>query len=786
MIIFPMLGRSKRFSDAGYTLPKYMLEVAGKSILLHIIENFLKLENLNDIIFVYSNDDFVRNFILQETCKANILKEHVKLVPVSGATLGQADTVLRGIDGANVSDDQAIWIFNIDTIRLPVSLPSSDVLSKMHGYLEVFEGEGDHWSFARLSDEEFFLENRISCAVEVAEKRRISNFCSDGLYFFNKAGIFRKYVQKAITSLTDNNEIYVAPIYQEMINDGLLVGCGLIDKGSLHFSGTPSEYRKLVEQEIPAGLIASDEYATAKLDNKIWRIFEQGARQNEFLQLISILNDSLNLINSKKIKLSLRSYFSMLSNYERMSIYFKILIDFHNRNNKIYKKLFAFLSDLIILNFKDSKLNSANVTVRANYMIALALMNDYKVNVQFYEDVREIISEFDDRMMWAGPLGRIINISFRRKERFFDSLINNPPAPKNISSAFLNFLLILSSNKGNINSLLDKLKLSIFQLGVSSSVDAARVNLIQGYSPSDYLNENLTKKFNNKTPTELEIIVSGQIRNDNFVVDFIKNIRNKQKTNISLSTWKNRGVPPVRDALFRGYEESIRTKLYNACHKNNVTMKNFEDLYHIKEFESVNYFDLCERYGTEDVLIDVEDDVEVIFSSNQQKMFYKLRSVYNLAVQKRDPSVFIRIRPDLDFNVDLESVFDAIECCKTNQNVIFLPRFPLIDFQFPFVDDNFAIAGRRAMAVYASFFDAACMGVLKPIILDKDAGIKPHSSLANWLLFNNVEIKFIDYSLNKYAECNPIKKEDYRIYIQKLINQQGPKKILNDLLAATF
>ena len=40
MIVIPMAGLSSRFTKAGYTKPKYMLPLAGKSVFAHSIESF--------------------------------------------------------------------------------------------------------------------------------------------------------------------------------------------------------------------------------------------------------------------------------------------------------------------------------------------------------------------------------------------------------------------------------------------------------------------------------------------------------------------------------------------------------------------------------------------------------------------------------------------------------------------------------------------------------------------------------------------------------------------------
>ena len=41
-VVIPMSGMSRRFMDAGYTLPKYLLKIDGKTVIEHIIDLYPK------------------------------------------------------------------------------------------------------------------------------------------------------------------------------------------------------------------------------------------------------------------------------------------------------------------------------------------------------------------------------------------------------------------------------------------------------------------------------------------------------------------------------------------------------------------------------------------------------------------------------------------------------------------------------------------------------------------------------------------------------------------------
>ncbi|WP_248696735.1 glycosyltransferase family protein [Roseomonas gilardii] len=129
-------------------------------------------------------------------------------------------------------------IFNIDTIRPGVRKAAFDGKA---GWLECFLGEGDHWSFVRPADPSNPPEG---IAAEVVEKRRISTLCCSGLYHFGSANLFRKVYARELTT-PSNNELYVAPMYQYLIEAGQEVQYGTVPTENIFFSGTPAEYLEL-------------------------------------------------------------------------------------------------------------------------------------------------------------------------------------------------------------------------------------------------------------------------------------------------------------------------------------------------------------------------------------------------------------------------------------------------------------------------------------------------------------------------------------------------------------
>lgn len=80
------------------------------------------------------------------------------------------------------------------------------------GLISVANLPGDRWSFARTDD--------TGAVVEVAEKKRISDHASTGLYWFASGAEFLKAADALIRAgVKVNNEFYVMPVYQQLPKD---------------------------------------------------------------------------------------------------------------------------------------------------------------------------------------------------------------------------------------------------------------------------------------------------------------------------------------------------------------------------------------------------------------------------------------------------------------------------------------------------------------------------------------------------------------------------------------
>ncbi|KKD61493.1 capsular biosynthesis protein [Grimontia sp. AD028] len=234
MIVIPMAGLSSRFFKAGYKEPKYMLEAKGITVFEHAVKSFERYFKSEPFLFIVRDVFDTPKFVSEKAKSLGIKTCHV--VALESETRGQAETVFQGLKDSSDAAEP-ITIFNIDTFRPGFQFPAALLPSK-DCYLEVFQGSGDNWSFVLPKS------NTSTEVTETAEKRPISDLCCTGLYHFASAADFLEaynfYSERE--ELWEKGELYVAPLYNHLIQQGKSVHYHLIPREDVIFCGVPDEY----------------------------------------------------------------------------------------------------------------------------------------------------------------------------------------------------------------------------------------------------------------------------------------------------------------------------------------------------------------------------------------------------------------------------------------------------------------------------------------------------------------------------------------------------------------
>ena len=239
MIVIPMAGLSSRFFKAGFDVPKYQLKVDNDYVFDLALKSFERYFD-NELFVIVLRDCFDAKTFVESRLRVLGVQQYIIKV-LDFETQGQAETVLLGIETPDISNDEPLFIFNIDTFRYNFTKP--DFLNNCAGYLEVFRGEGEHWSFIEVDAQDN--------VIRTTEKQRISDLCSDGLYYFASKGLYISLLTDAkVQNLKVNNELYIAPIYNLLIQQGKSIRYHCITNEEIDFCGTPDEYSTLLKKGI--------------------------------------------------------------------------------------------------------------------------------------------------------------------------------------------------------------------------------------------------------------------------------------------------------------------------------------------------------------------------------------------------------------------------------------------------------------------------------------------------------------------------------------------------------
>lgn len=206
-IVIPMAGRGSRFANAGYKLPKPLIDVKGKPM-VEVVVNNLRPKCEHKFIFLCL-EEHIKQYDLES--KLNAIAPSCIIVPVSQVTEGAACTVLLAEEYIN--NDDRLMIANSDQY---VDIDINDYLAAeigADGLIMTMTANNSKWSFIKYD------ENKS--VTEVREKVVISDEATVGIYNFVKGSDFVFGAHDMIgKNIRANNEFYVAPVYNQLIECG--------------------------------------------------------------------------------------------------------------------------------------------------------------------------------------------------------------------------------------------------------------------------------------------------------------------------------------------------------------------------------------------------------------------------------------------------------------------------------------------------------------------------------------------------------------------------------------
>lgn len=241
-IVIPMAGAGSRFADAGYQDPKPLIPVHGVPMIRLVIENIRPLTP-HRFIFI-CRKAHLDSFGLESKLIAWSGPDTV-VTSVEQLTEGAACTVLTVED--YIDNNDQLMIANCDQyidVSIDSYLRDLDVRG-LDGLIMTLKSQDPKWSYASVD---------AACHVsEVVEKKVISEHATVGIYNFRSGSDFVRGAKQMIANnLRVNNEFYVAPVYNQLISEGLkygIYGIGGENEG-MYGLGIPSDLELFLKHPV--------------------------------------------------------------------------------------------------------------------------------------------------------------------------------------------------------------------------------------------------------------------------------------------------------------------------------------------------------------------------------------------------------------------------------------------------------------------------------------------------------------------------------------------------------
>src|SRR6218665_2214806 len=109
LFVIPMAGLSSRFFKAGYSVPKYMLDLHGKTMFSWAVSSFEKYFQTDDFLFIVRDVYDTPAFVQKELSSLGL--KSFKIAVLNEETKGQAETVYLGLRQLEIQPQELI-IFN--------------------------------------------------------------------------------------------------------------------------------------------------------------------------------------------------------------------------------------------------------------------------------------------------------------------------------------------------------------------------------------------------------------------------------------------------------------------------------------------------------------------------------------------------------------------------------------------------------------------------------------------------------------------------------------------------
>lgn len=235
-IVIPMAGRGSRFAEAGYVNPKPLIDIFGHPMIEYITRN---ITPICEHRFIYiCQEKHLLKFGLDKKLRDMVPK--CEIVTIDHITEGAACTVL--LAEKFIDNEDPLMIANSDQYVDTDINKYLAVMGDADGLIMTMPADDPKWSFIKANEQ--------GHVTMVREKEVISNEATVGIYNYAHGRDFVWYAKRMIEkNIRVNNEFYVAPVYNEMIEAGKRIVYNNVG-AKMYGLGIPDDLNYFMKQEV--------------------------------------------------------------------------------------------------------------------------------------------------------------------------------------------------------------------------------------------------------------------------------------------------------------------------------------------------------------------------------------------------------------------------------------------------------------------------------------------------------------------------------------------------------
>jgi capsule biosynthesis phosphatase len=235
-LIIPLGGLGERFKNNGYIAPKPLINVMGTPIICWLLNNLnIKDNKIKNVIIPYNN--MLSNYNFEDMLKKIYPCINFTFIELCNNTKGPVETIKIALTKFNNDNDN-----NLEDCPI-ISLDGDNFYTI--DILKIWNKDNMLFAFNDNIEEPIYSYMQIDNnkkIINIAEKKKISNYASTGAYGFKSWKLLKQSCEKL---LDDNikNEYYISDVVKMLIDDDHDFYSNIIDINNYTCLGTPLHVR---------------------------------------------------------------------------------------------------------------------------------------------------------------------------------------------------------------------------------------------------------------------------------------------------------------------------------------------------------------------------------------------------------------------------------------------------------------------------------------------------------------------------------------------------------------